>query len=67
MALKRIKYMFGPRSRIAKAVITKVVNHKPIVNRGQNALTEFYYILSDCLVTLRKLNYGYDLYSTDIL
>ena len=67
MALKRIKYMFGPRSRIAKAVITKVVNHKPIVNRGQNALTEFYYILSDCLVTLRKLNYGSDLYSTDIL
>ena len=67
MALKRIKYMFGQRSRISEAVITKVVNHKPIANRDQNALTEFYYTLSDCLVTLRKLNYASDLYSTDIL
>ena len=67
MALKRIKYMFGQRSRIAEAVITKVINYKPIANRDQNALTEFYYTLSDCLVTLRKLNYVSDLFSTDIL
>ena len=67
MALKRIKYMFGQRSTIAEAVITKVVNYKPIANKDQSALTEFYYTLSDCLVTLRKLNYVSDLYSTDIL
>ena len=67
MALKRIKYMFGQRSRIAEAVISKVVNYKPINNRDQDSLTEFYYTLSDCLVTLRKLNYVSDLYSTDIL
>ena len=67
MALKRIKYMFGQRSRIAEAVITKVINYKPIANKDQNALTEFYYTLSDCLVTLRKLNYVSDLFSTDIL
>ena len=67
MALKRIKFMFGQRSRIAEAVITKVINYKPIANRDLNALTEFYYTLSDCLVTLRKLNYKSDLYSTDIL
>ena len=42
-------------------------HHKPIANRDQNALTEFYYTLSDCLVTLRKQNYASDLYSADIL
>ena len=67
MALKRIKYMFGQRSRIAESVIGKVVNYRPINNRDQDSLTEFYYTLSDCLVTLRKLNYVSDLYSTDIL
>ena len=67
MGLKRIKYMFGQRSRIAEAVITKVVGYKPINNKDQAGLTEFYYTLSDCLVTLRKLNYASDLYSTDIL
>ncbi|XP_066919295.1 uncharacterized protein [Clytia hemisphaerica] len=59
--------MFGQRSRIAESVITKIVDYKPIGNRDQTSLTEFYYTLSDCLVTLRKLNYVSDLYSTDIL
>ncbi|XP_066913979.1 uncharacterized protein [Clytia hemisphaerica] len=67
LALRRIKYMFGQRSRIAESVITKIVDYKPIGNRDQTSLTEFYYTLSDCLVTLRKLNYVSDLYSTDIL
>ena len=67
MALKRIKSMFGQRSRIAEAVIARVVEYKPISNRDETSLTEFYYTLGDCLVTLRKLNYVSDLYSTDIL
>ncbi|XP_066916769.1 uncharacterized protein [Clytia hemisphaerica] len=46
LALRRIKYMFGQRSRIAESVITQIVDYKPIGNRDQTSLTEFYYTLT---------------------
>ena len=33
----------------------------------ENHLLEFYYIMSDCIVALKLLNYTYYLYSTDVL
>ncbi|XP_057290224.1 uncharacterized protein LOC130612907 [Hydractinia symbiolongicarpus] len=52
MSLKRIKYMFRQRSRIAHAVLSNVTNGKPIVNRNSVGLTNLYYTISERLITL---------------
>ena len=67
MALKRIKSMFGQRSRIAHAVISRVIHGNPVHNRDPAGLAELYYTMSDCMVTLQRLNYVNDLYSTYVL
>ena len=59
--------MFGQRSRIAHAVISRVIHGNPVHNRDPAGLAELYYTISDCMVTLQRLNYVNDLYSTDVL
>ena len=66
-SLKRLKFIFGQRPRIAQAHLSKVTRGKPISNDDDAGLLEYYYTISDCLVTLKQLNYQSDLYSTDIL
>ena len=65
--LKRLKYMFGDPALVAHATIQKVVSGKQLANDDPNSLKEFYYSLSACLNTLRKMNYTADIYSTDVL
>ena len=67
MALKRLKYMFGQKSRVAQAHIDKVTRGRSIQNDDVPGLVQFYYTLSDCIVKLRQLNYVSDMYSSDVL
>ena len=67
LALKRLKYMFGQKSVIAKATLTKITQGKQLESDDRAGLEEFYYSISDCLVTLRQLNYASDVYSSDTL
>ena len=67
LALKRLKYMFGQRSQISQAYISKLTRGKKISNDDDEALMEYYYTISDCVVTLNQLNYVYDLHITDVL
>ena len=64
---KRLKLMFGRWSRIAQATLSKVTRGKQIQDSDHNGLVEFFFTISDCLVTIRMLNYASDLYSVDIL
>ena len=66
-SLKRLKFLFGQKSKIAQATLMKVTRGKPVPNDDINALIEFYYTVNDCLVTLKQLNYASDLYSCDTL
>ena len=67
MSLKKLKYLFGQRPRIAQAVLAKVINEKMIQNDDVKGLSELSYSINDCLVTLKQLNYMSDLYSSDTL
>ena len=65
MSLKKLKFLCGQRSAIALCVLFKVTRGKNV--QDNDALTDFYYSVSDCITTLGKLNYSSDLYSTDTL
>ena len=67
MSLKQLKYHYGQRPDIARAVLGKVTGGKPVPDHDVKALTDFYFSVSDCLVTLNQLNYVSDLYSSDTL
>ena len=55
MALKRIKYMFGKRSRPSQACIAKLTKGKLISNDDDDAsLLEFWCTMSDCIVALSQ-------------
>ena len=66
-SLKRLKFIFGQHPRIAQTHLSKVTRGKPTGNDDDAGSLEYYYTISDCLVTLKQLNYQSDLYSTDIL
>lgn len=66
-SLKRLKYIFGHKGLVAQAVIRKVTKGKALLDHDINGLTEFYYELSGCLNTLKKMCYYSDIYSTDVL
>ena len=66
-SLKKLKYLFGQRTTVARAVISKVMKGKPVGNKDTKGLAELYYSISHCLVTLSQLNYVGDLYSSDTL
>ena len=65
--LKRLKYTFGQRSRIAQAYLAKITRGKQISKDDDKCLLEFYYTISDCLITLNQLNHESDINSTDVL
>ena len=67
LSLKRLKHTFGQKSRIVEAHFTKVTKVKQIANDDDKGLIEFYYSLSDCITTLRQLNYESNIYGTDTL
>ena len=67
LSLKRLKYTFGQRSRIAQAHLAKITRGKQISKDDDKDLIELYYTISDCLITLHQLNYESDINSTDVL
>ena len=67
MSLKTLKYLFGQRSTVARATLSRVTKGKSIGNDDVRGLSDFYYSINECLVTLKQLNYVADLYSSDTL
>ena len=66
LSLKRLKYTFRQRSRIAQARLEKITRGKQI-SKTDKGLLEFYYTISDCLITLHQLNYDSNINSADVL
>ena len=67
LSVKRLKYTFGQRSRIAQAHVAKITGGKQISKDDDKGLLEFYYTISDCLITLHQLKYESGINSTDLL
>ena len=67
LALVKLKKLFGQRPMVARAVLAKVTKGKSIPSDDLNGLTDFLYCISDCLITLKLLNYNSDLHSSDTL
>ena len=67
LSLKRLKFLFGQKSKIAEAALTKVTQGKILDSDDHAGLSEFYYTISDCLVMLDELRYDSDLFSSDTL
>ena len=66
-SLKKLKFLFGQRSAIARSVLLKVTRGNSIQDNDADGIANFYYSVSNCVTTLSKLNYASDLYSTDTL
>ena len=60
LALKTLKHLFGQRAAVAQAVIAQVTKGKMVQNDDARGLSELYYNVNDCLVTLRQLDYQLD-------
>ena len=59
--------MFGQRVAVAQAILNKVTKGKVIASNDIDGLNRFYYVISDCLHTLQRMQYHSDLYSSDVL
>ena len=66
-SLQRLKFLFGQKTKVAQATLRLVTQGEPIPRDDIAGLVEFYYTISDCLITLGLLNYVADLYSTETL
>ena len=66
-SLKRLKFLFGQKDKIAQAVLLKITQGKEIQDNDDEGLSELYYSISDCLVTLKQLDYASDMYSSGTL
>ena len=66
-SLKRLKYLFGQRSTIVKAVLSDITTGQQVTAKNTDDLAELYYSLSRCITTLQQLNYIDDLDSCDVL
>ena len=67
LSLKRLKTLFGQKSKIAQVTLQKVTQGKNVQNDDLDGLVEFYYCVSDSIITLKMLNYESDLRSSDTL
>jgi hypothetical protein len=66
-SLKKLKYLFGQRTDVAKATLERVTKGKAVQHDDLKGLMELFYSITDCLTTLRQLNYESDLLSSDTL
>ena len=67
LSLKKLKYIFGQRSTVARATLQKVTKGKEIPNDDVEGLSELCYSITECLTVLKQLNYESDLNSSDTL
>ena len=66
-SLKRLKFLFGQKGKIAQATIMNITQGKDVPDHNASALSDLYYSVSNCLVTLTQLNYASDVYSSHTL
>ena len=66
-SLQRLKFLFGQKAKVAQATLRQVTQGPALPRNDDAAVVEFYHTVSDCLITLRMLNYVADLYSTETL
>ena len=67
LSLQKLKYLFGQRSTVARAVLAKVTKGASVAAKDFDGLSELYYSICDCLITLKQLNHDSDLSSSDTL
>ena len=67
MALKRLKYMLGQKTRICQVYIQMMTRGKDIGNDDNKNLMEYYFTISDCIVAPDPLKHAPNLFSSDIL
>ena len=67
LALKRLKSMFAQRSSIVRAHIDKLLAGDRISNSDQNSLSDFYYSLNNCIVSLLRLDMKSELLASFLL
>ena len=67
LSLKKLKFLFGQRPTVAKAVLSNATKGKQVANDDTSGLADLYYSISDCLVTLEQLHYSSDLRSSATL
>ena len=67
LSLQRLKFYFGQKSKITQATLKLVTQGDAVNNDDIGSLEEFYYQISDCLVTMQMLRYEADLRSTETL
>ena len=63
--LKRLKFLFGQKAKVAQAHIAKVTKGDLLKDEDIDGLVDFYYSIGDCLVTLNRMHYYSDLGSSD--
>ena len=62
-----IKYKYWQKPGITEAHLTKVTKGKQIASDEDKGSIELCYSLSNCLITLRQLNYESNIYRADTL
>ena len=66
-SLRRLKCVFGQKSKGAQAHLWKVSRGKKITSDDDIGLLDYYYTINNCLISLRLLQYESDLTSTKVL
>ena len=66
-ALRRLKFMFGRKANIVIGYLDQITNRASVKDNDPQALSEFYYSLSDCNNALVRLNHASELYSSNLL
>ena len=66
-ALRRLKFMFGRKANIVIGYLDQITNGASVKDNDPQALSEFYYSLSDCNNALVRLNHTSELYSSNLL
>ena len=66
-SLRRLKCVFGQKSKGAQAHLWKLSRGKKITSDDDIGLLDYYYTINNCLISLRLLQYESDLTSTKVL
>ena len=64
--LKRLKLLFGQRASIVHAHMEHIMQQH-VKDSDTETLSVFYYSLNDCVMSLQRLNFNSDIYSTHLL
>ena len=64
--LKRLKLLFGQRATIVHAHMEHIMQLH-VKDSDTETLSVFYYSLNDCVMSLQRLNFNSDIYSTHLL